>query len=141
MEITVTRRENVTVDRLRATCGVRYWEDATVNSVEDASGDLIPCRVGDYWAPTIMLATGQILDWPEGTAASIHYKVCDDGRYELLTPAGEVVATKEGYVPKIMCPAADGFGDYVIMEVGPDGVIADWRPDLSPWSPPPEGER
>jgi hypothetical protein len=139
MEITVMRQTKVAVDRLRAECGVRYWEDATVNGVEDEAGDLIPLRVGDYWIPTIMLETGQILDWPEGTTASIHYKVCDDGRYYLLAPNGGIAAMIDGYVPKIMCPKDSGFSDYVIMDVGPDGRIADWHPDLSPWSTTPTG--
>lgn len=140
MQIQVQRSEEVTVDRLRAECGVRYWEDATVNGVEDEDGDLIPLRSGDCWNPTIMLETGQILDWPQGTTASIHYKVCDEGIYSLLSPSGEVVAKIDGYVPKIMCPKDSGFGDYVIMDIGPDGVIADWHPDLSPWTAAPEQE-
>lgn len=133
MEVEVTRKEKVSVDRLRAECGVRYWEDATVNGAEDENGTLIPLRVGDCWSPTILLETGQILDWPQGTSASIHYKVCDAGRYSLLSSAGEVVASLDGYVPKIMCPGDSGYGDYVIMDIGPDGVISGWHADLSPW--------
>ena len=127
MEITVTRKETVTVDRLRAQCGVRYWEDATVNGVVDEDGTLIPCRVGDYWCPTIILETGQIMEWPEGTIADIYYKVCDDGFYYLLAPSGEVVSRRKGYVPSMLCPSKNGFGDYVIMSVGPDGVIEGWK--------------
>lgn len=133
MLIEVIKREKIEVDRLRAECGVRYWEDATVNGVEDADGTRIPLRFGDYWSPTIMLETGRILDWPEGTTAGLHYKVCDDGRYSLLSPHGEIVASIDGYVPKIMCPLKSGYGDYVIMNIGPDGVIDGWHADLSPW--------
>lgn len=133
MEVEVIKKEKVKVDRLRAECGVRYWEDATVNGVEDESGELIPLRMNDYWNPTIMIQTGQILDWPKGTVASLHYKVCDDGRYMLLTPSGEVAATVEGYVPKIMCPKDSGYGDYVIMDIDETGTIQGWQPDLSPW--------
>lgn len=134
MEVTLIREEKVSVDRLRAECEVRYWEDATVNGVEDTDGYLIPLRSGDFWTPTIMLNTGRILDWPEGTTAKIHYKVCDAGAYALLSPAGEKVAEIEGYVPGIMSPGGDGYGDYVIMEVGADGIILDCEPDLEPWS-------
>lgn len=131
MEIEIKETKRVTVDRLRAECGVRYWEDATVNGVTDENGDLIPLRMGDCWSPTIMLETGRILDWPEGTTASLHYKICDAGIYSLLSPAGEIVATKDGYVPSMMSPAGSGYGDYVIMKIGSDGVIADWKADLS----------
>lgn len=131
MEFEIQETKRVTVDRIRAECGVRYWEDGEVNGKTDEDGSLIPLRVGDCWAPTIMLETGQILDWPEGTTASLHYKVCDDGLYSLLSPAGEVVAKKDGYVPSMMSPTDNGFGHYIIMKIGPDGVIEGWEADLS----------
>lgn len=118
-----------------AVAGVRYWEDATVNGVEDADGALIPGRIGDDWCVTIELATGRILDWPDGTTASIHYKVCDDGRYWLLDADGnDLAAYNSCYVPNaFMCHGDDGFGDYIIMDVGPDGQIADYvRPRIDP---------
>ena len=63
--------------KLRVSAGVRYWEDASVNGVEDTDGTLIPFRKGDLWCPIIDLETGQIYDWPAGANAYIHYKVCD----------------------------------------------------------------
>lgn len=84
---------------------------------------------------TIGLATGIIDDWPNGIAASIHYKVCDDGWYGLLDADRNVVASIDGYVPGIMCPSRDGFGDYVIMEIDGNGRIKDWRVDLKEWEP------
>jgi len=116
--------------QLKAECGVRYWEDAEVNGVEDIDGTLIPCRDGKAWNPTIDLKTGKIINWPEGTTASIHYKVCDDGRYTLLDADGAALATIDGYVPKVMCPGDSGYGDYVIMNVKADGSIENWRNDL-----------
>jgi hypothetical protein len=116
---------------LKAECGVRYWEDAEVNDVTDDEGTLIPFRTGDTWAPVIELATGRILDWPEGTTADTHYKVCDAGRYALLNDERAEVVAIDGYVPRMMCPGGSGHGDYVIMTIGPDGTIADWQIDLS----------
>lgn len=111
-----------------ASAGVRYWEDATVNGIEDEDGSRIPCRLGDYWCPTIDLATGTILNWPEGTTADIHYKVCDDGEYWLADAEGNKLAHRDGYVPgAFLCHGDDGYGDYVIMTVGPDGKIADYE--------------
>lgn len=121
------------VTHLRADCGVRYWEDGTVDGVEDADGSRIPCRNGDRWQVDIDLATGAIVNWTPGITAKVHYKVCDDGLYSLLDEHGNIVVQIDGYVPKMMAPADEdhGFGDYVVMNIGPDGVIADWEADLS----------
>lgn len=123
----------VPVKFIRARCGVRYWEDARVNGEEDADGSRIPCReVGrDNWRPTIDLDTGKIEGWPQGTTADIHYKVCDDGDYELLDAERKVIKAIDGYVPSLMCPEGEGYGDYVIMKIAEDGTIANWRADLS----------
>ena len=40
--LAVATTTRVPVKYLRAECGVRYWEDATVNGVEDTDGKLIP---------------------------------------------------------------------------------------------------
>lgn len=130
-EITVTRKETVQVRYLKVKAKVRYWEDAEVNGQTDETGDLIPCKNGDDWCPVIDLATGAIEGWTSGTIADIHYKVCDEGRYALLDEARNEVAVKDGYVPDIMCPKSNGYGDYIIMDVGPDGAIANWTVDLS----------
>lgn len=122
--------QDVEVKYLQARCGVRYWEDASVNGVDDEDGTLIPCRAGDDWAPLIDLEAGKIIGWPEGTAASIHYKVCDAGRYALLDSAMNQVVEIDGYVPDIMCPEGGGYGDYVVMEIGHDGSIDKWRVSL-----------
>jgi hypothetical protein len=132
MSITIELTQVISkeVKYLKAECGVRYWEDGEVNGVEDTDGELIPLRVGDTWCPIIDLATGVIEDWPEGTTADVHYKVCDDGRYFLLDPEKNVIREIEGYVPKIMAPGGSGHGDYVIMTIGPDGKIVNWSVDL-----------
>lgn len=133
-KVSVITRTQVEVVYLRAECGVRHWEDATVNGVDDEDGALIPCRVGDDWAPLIELDTGKIVGWPVGTEASVHYKVCDAGRYVLLDADRTPVTMFDGYVPDIMCPGGNGYGDYVIMSIGPDGLIANWSVDLEAFS-------
>lgn len=114
---------------LQVRAGVRYWEDATVDGIED-DGSLIPCRHGDYWTPLIDVDNGQILNWKEGVRADIHYKVCDDGVYCLMDKEEKVIKRIEGYVPKIMCPEENGFGDYIIMNVDEKGFIANWEPSI-----------
>lgn len=126
MEISVTRIEKVQVESLKVEADVRYWEDAEVNGLADDDGTFIPCRVGDAWCPVIDLETGVIAGWPENTIASIHYKVCDAGRYALLDGEGREVVVKDGYVTGIMSPGGQGYGDYIIMNVGPTGIIENW---------------
>ena len=98
LTLKVITESGVPVKFLRARCGVRYWEDAEVNGKADEDGSLIPCRNGEEWCPLIDLAEGRIVDWPPGTTASIHYKVCDEGVYELLDKNCKVVIRCDGYV-------------------------------------------
>ena len=130
--IKVTRE--VEVKYLRCLCGVRYWEDAKVNGADDKDGDLIPCRVGDAWIPVIDIDEGRIINWEKGKTADIHYKVCDEGVYELQDEAQKTVHTIEGYVPDIMSPGGRGYGDYIIMSVDEDGNIKDWEVKLDEFS-------
>jgi len=121
---------------------VRYWEDTTVNGVEDSDGSLVPLRKGKNWCPVIELATGKISDWPQGTVAEVHYKVCDQGEYWLANSTGSRVAKRKGhYVPDdLLCVGDRGYGDYIIFNVGADGTIAGWTPptiDPSEWTPVP----
>ena len=109
---------------------VRYWEDATVNGQEDEAGTLIPFRNQNLWCPHIHLETGKVMGWPPGTTADIHYKVCDAGEYWLADEDGRIAKWAGFYVPsEFLChgPNSNGFGDYIIFKVGPDGLIQDWR--------------
>lgn len=120
---------------LIANMGVRYWEDATVNGVEDVEGSLIPCRQKDRWKIVIDLENGQIIGWPKGTVADVHYKVCDDGKY-LITPkqGTQIWEYKGDYVPdSLLCIGERGYGDYVILKIKDDGKIEGWSaPTLDP---------
>lgn len=125
---------------LHVEADVRYWEDATVNGTEDTDGTLIPRRQGDTWKPAIRLADGQILDWPEGTTADIHYKVCDAGEYFLADENHTRIAKyHDSYVPDdLLCVGDTGYGDYIILTVGDDGKIVGWLPpalDGNEWHP------
>ena len=113
--------------------GVRYWEDAEVNGVSDESGTLIPFRDGDNWKPVIRLADGQIMAWPEGTTADVHYKVCDDGEYWLLNEGGQRIGKWSGfYVPNdFLCHGDNGYDDYIIVKIDGAGKIEKWStPDV-----------
>ena len=109
---------------------VRYWEDAAVNGVEDTAGSLIPLRSGSLWQPVIRLADGVVMDWPQGTTADVHYKVCDQGEYWLQDADRKRVAKWVGrYVPdEVLCPGDRGNSSYIIMKIGPNGAIENWAP-------------
>ena len=114
---------------------VRYWEDAEVNGISDEEGDLIPLKEDKSWKPVIQLVTGKIQDWPEGTTADIHYKVCDDGDYWLSDIEGNRVAKWKGhYVPDaFLCVGDRGYGDYIILKVDGAGMIEGWtQPEIDP---------
>lgn len=148
MKLTINKPVDYEAKFLKVDAGVRYWNDAKVNGIEDTdveeSGNAptIPCAeyIGEQpgilcesswrWRPIIDIDEGKIANWKQGVTAHIHYKVCDDGIYEVIEANGNVLAAHEGYVPGIMCPADEGFGDYIIMNVDENGVIEGWKKEL-----------
>lgn len=118
------------VEKIRCMMGVRYWEDAYVNDVEDSEGDKIPLRKGYTWDITIDLESGTIENWTKGVTASVDYKVCDAGVYQLIDYDGNVVAERDHYVPNFLAPKGGGYGDYVIMNINENGYIENWKVDL-----------
>lgn len=151
MKITINKPTEFDAIYLKVDAGVRYWEDAKVNGEPDidlyesngVGKPIIPCAVqikekSDYnihsdhyrWQPLIEIETGKIANWQQGIIANVHYKVCDDFACEILDGNKEVIASYDGYVPKIMCPADNGYGDYIIMNIDEDGIIQGWRKDL-----------
>ena len=115
--------------KIRIVAGVRYAEDAEVNGVEeDENSPKMPLLrpsgqfPGEWdWHLTVDADTGKIEDWPTGTTAKTWYKVCDcckisvDGKKDYYE-----------YVPKFLSIYSEGYGDYVYIEVGADGVVKDW---------------
>lgn len=129
MKVKIKKEVEVEIKTLHVRAGVRYWEDANVNGIEDNDGKLIPCRVKDEddWFPVIEIETGKIINWKQGVTADIHYKVCDDGDYYLLDENDEEVLHINGYVPKTLYPEKNGYGDYIIMKVNSEGLINNWE--------------
>ncbi len=130
--MTIQVTQDVPVKYLNASMGVRYWEDGKVNGIDDDdSNPKMPLRSNDTWEITVDLDTGKILGWPEGVTAETHYKVCDAGVYRVLDADRVCIAEKDGYVPSMLSPGGDGYGDYVIMKIDGSGQIENWRADLS----------
>lgn len=130
MKIKITERKEVDVKYLLAEVGARYWEDATVNGIEDVKGDLIPCREGGMWKPLIDLDSGKIVNWEQGKTANVHYKSCDNNVFHLLDKNKNMVKSTEGYVIEMMSPEENGYGDYVIMTINEDGIIKNFKADF-----------
>jgi len=130
MKITLQIEKEFEAIYLKVIAGVRYWEDSDVNGVQEPEeGETkMPFRVADNWAPMIELDSGKIVDWPVGTTADIHYKVCDQCVVKILDADKVLITEFDGYVPRILCPKKPGYGDYIIMDVNADGYIQNWRP-------------
>lgn len=127
MNVKLKIEKNYNAKWLHVSAGVRHWEDATVNGIEDELGDLIPCRNRDNWEPRINIETGEIINWEHGKKAEIHYKVCDNGCYRLMDADQNQIKSLDGYVISSMCPRGEGYGDYIIMNVDENGMIENWK--------------
>lgn len=131
MKTTIKIEKEVELKFLRVVARARYYEDATVNGVEDINGDLIPCKVGEYWCPIIDIENGVIKNWKQGVKAEVHYKVFNDGSYYLLDiECNTILSIETDYVPDIMCPGESNNGDYIIMNIDENGKINNWKPTL-----------
>lgn len=132
MKREITVKKEIDLKYVICDLGVRYFEDGMVNGVED--NPTTPKMPGVYTADDgkkrlrlcIDVDNGQIIDWPKGTTASVHYKICDDGSYTFMDVNDEVIAKGESYVPEFLCLNENGYGDYAIFDVDTDGFIKDW---------------
>jgi hypothetical protein len=125
MKLSVKVKTEIEVESLHVVAIVRYWDDGTVDGVEDENGSRIPCRFGSTWEPKIDIESGVITNWTKGIKASVHYKVCDAGEYFLANAKGHRVLKYKGeYVPSFF--PGDHYGDYIIFEIDEDGKIAEW---------------
>lgn len=118
MKITLTRPTDFEADAIACRMNVRHGD-------EDIPRDFFG-RSGDTLILVLDLDRRAVRGWPTGQTAHVHMKVCDEGNYDLLDRDGEVIATREGYVPGCV---PGKYGDYFIASIGPDGVIEGWRPD------------
>ncbi|MFA2923367.1 hypothetical protein [Acinetobacter pittii] len=111
---------------------VRYWDDSDINGVADTEdGASVPCKNGEMWSPRIDVESGLIENWELGKTAFIHYKVVDCCGFELIDSEGHVVVSRDdGYVPRTLYPAQNGYGDYIIMKIDAKGQIENWKFNL-----------
>lgn len=127
MKCTVTTSQEYEVKSIAIDAGVRYWEDAEIDGLDDDNDNpQMYGYVDGRWKITIDIETGHIAGW-NGKTAKVFYKVCDDGVYSLLDSNGNVVVKKEMYVPDILCIGNSGYGDYIIFNVDKNGYIEKWN--------------
>ena len=128
---------------LKVRAELRYLSNASVNGVRDITDEeqeqgaspRMPCVTktddGWVWSLDIDVDTGMVMNWPKGNTADTYYKVCDCCKVDLVVfegPRTKETAFKpyDGYVPDCLSPKAEGYGDYMIMEIDADGKIVHW---------------
>jgi hypothetical protein len=132
MEAEILVTKTVNIKKLHVNVIPRFIEDAYINGERELEDNpkmpfLTSDFLGDYqWDINIDIDKGLIENWPTDIKASIHYKVCDEGFYEIFDEKGEKLGDFNGYVPHIMCPKKQGYGDYIIMDIDENGIIQDW---------------
>lgn len=117
------------------------WENATVNGADDDPENpqmpfVVEVNGEKRWRPVVDIQAGRVTGWPD-VDAHIHYKVCDNGHYELLNESGEVIANADewkggSYVPPILdcSPDKGSHVDYIIMSISKEGEIENWKIDF-----------
>lgn len=133
MKMSIYIKSEIDVKKLYAKVYPISIEDASVNGDDELENDpKMPFVKFDdktkeyFWEVNIDIDKGQIIDWPQGTTASLNYKVCDEGTYALYDENDKLIASIDDYVPNIMCPKEPGYGDYIIMDIDKNGFIQDW---------------
>lgn len=117
---------------LKVCADARYTNDAEIfnpdtSKFEEDTNAKMPCLKGTNWCPEIDVDRGVIINWTQGVEAILHYKVCDGFSAEVLVDGNVVAKVENEYVPDCMCPADEGYGDYIVMHVNPDGSIDNWK--------------
>lgn len=76
----------------------------------------------------INVDTGEVIGWPKGTIMNIYWKIVDEGLYQYLDENDNIIFEYDGYVPSELAIEEAGYGDYVILNIGADGIIEHWNP-------------
>lgn len=139
------------VTKVKVIAGVRYWVDckySTDNGVtwieqDDTEEDdltvreLLPCveyfekERGWYWCLNIDYDTGKIENWKNGFIVKAFFKVCDDGKYQIIDNTDNIifdsdVDSRSSYVPSFLEIDSSNYGDNIYITIDSEGVIKDW---------------
>lgn len=137
--------------KIKIQAGVRYWVDceySTDNGVtwiqpDDTDEDdltvreLLPCveyfekERGWYWCLNIDYDTGRIENWKNGFVVRAFFKVCDDGRYQIIGDNDNVLWDSDNanrpYVPEFLEINSSNCGDNIYITIDGNGIIKDWQ--------------
>lgn len=137
--------------KIKIQAGVRYWVDcqySTDNGVTWIEQDdtdendllvrkVIPCvefldeEQNWYWCLVIDFETGKIENWKKDFCINTFFKVCDDGRYQIIGDNDNVlwdsdIDSRSSYVPAFLEIDSSNFGDNIYITINGDGTIKDW---------------
>ena len=140
------------VTKVKVIAGVRYWVDCeystdngvTWNQPDDTDEDdltvreLLPCveyfekERGWYWCLNIDYDTGKIENWKNGFIVKAFFKVCDDGKYQIIDDTDNIIwdsdiDSRSSYVPKFLEIDSYNYGDNIYITIDGDGTIKDWN--------------
>lgn len=117
MKATIKVKKEIELKYIELQVSVKYDD-------EDMPFDF-PFRNGDSWNPLIDLDKGKIIDYEYPEKFDLHMKVTDSGSYYLMDKNKEVLLKiEEDYVPNSLIPGS--YGDYIEMNILPDGTIENW---------------
>lgn len=91
-----------------------------------------PGRDDDEWRAVVdvdsgILMTETFCPWPSGYALDLQAKPRDSGTYKVLAENGELIAqVEQEYVPGWI---PGDYGDYICLNIGDDGKVANWCPE------------
>ena len=137
--------------KIKIQAGVRYWVDCeystnngvTWNQPDDTEEDdltvreLLPCveyfekERGWYWCLNIDYDTGRIENWKNGFIVKAFFKVCDDGKYQIIDDTDNIIwdsdiDSRSSYVPAFLEIDSSNYGDNIYITIDGDGLIKDW---------------
>lgn len=84
----------------------------------------------DLLSIRIDIENGLVIGWADqelNDVFSIYTKVRDEGTYRLYDDQGNEIVSYQGYVPDILSCVDKGYGDYLSMDISPDGRIDKWN--------------
>ena len=138
--------------KIKIQAGVRYWVDckystdncATWIQCDDSDENdlavrkLIPCvefleKKGNwYWCLNVDFNSGKIENWKQGFHLKTFFKVCDDGKYQIIDDADNIIwdsdiDSKSSYVPTFLEIDSSNYGDNIYITIYGDGTIKDWN--------------
>lgn len=138
--------------KVKVQAGVRYWVDckySTDNGVTWIEQDdtdendllvrkVIPCvefldeEQDWYWCLVIDYDTGRIENWKNGFLVKAFFKVCDDGKYQIIDDTDNIIwdsdiDSRSSYVPAFLEIDSSNYGDNIYITIDGDGTIKDWQ--------------